>query len=142
MDILVAGVGTGGTITGVAEVIKARKPQFQAIAVEPIDSPVLSGGKAGPHGIQGIGAGFVPQVLCMDLVDEVIQVSSEDAELMARRLAREDGILAGISSGAALEVAKRTGNKGKLIVVVLPDGGERYLSTGCFNNKEGSDLFV
>jgi len=136
VDILVAGVGTGGTITGVAEVIKARKPQFRAIAVEPIDSPVLSGGKPGPHKIQGIGAGFVPDVLRMDLVDEVIKVSDEDAGTMTRRLAKEEGILAGVSSGAAvwaaLEVARRPGNRGRLIVVVLPDTGERYLSTGLF----------
>jgi len=136
VDILVAGVGTGGTITGVAEVIKGRKPEFQAIAVEPKDSPVLSGGKAGPHKIQGIGAGFIPEVLRLDLVDEVIQVANEDAGTMARILAREEGILAGISSGAAtwaaLEVAGRPENEGKLIVVVLPDTGERYLSTWLF----------
>jgi len=136
VDILVSGVGTGGTIVGVAEVIKLRKPEFKAIAVEPKDSPVLSGGKPGPHKIQGIGAGFVPEVLRMDLVDEVIQVTNEDAGIMARRLAREEGILAGISSGAAtwavVEVAKRPENKDKLIVVVLPDTGERYLSTWLF----------
>ena len=133
VDILVSGVGTGGTITGVAEVIKPRRPQFKAIAVEPADSPVLSGGKPGPHKIQGIGAGFIPQILRLDLVDEIIRVSNENAGIMARRLAREEGILAGISSGAAtwaaLEVAKRPGDQGKLIVVVLPDTGERYLST-------------
>lgn len=133
VDILVAGVGTGGTITGIAEVIKKRKPTFKAIAVEPANSPVLSGGKPGAHKIQGIGAGFVPQVLKMDLVDEVIPVKDEDAEKMSRRLVKEEGILAGISSGAAtwaaLEVAKRPENKGKLIVVILPDTGERYLST-------------
>jgi len=138
VDILVSGVGTGGTITGVAEVIKKRKPEFKAIAVEPVDSPILSGGKAGLHKIQGIGAGFIPDVLRMNLVDEVIRVSNEDAGIMARRLAKEEGILAGISSGAgtwaALEVAKRPANEGKLIVVVLPDTGERYLSTWLFQN--------
>ena len=136
VDILVSGVGTGGTITGVAEIIKPRRPQFKAIAVEPVDSPVLSGGKPGPHKIQGIGAGFIPDVLRTDLVDEIIKVTNEDAGITARRLAKEEGILAGISSGAAtwaaLEVAKRSANKGKLIVVVLPDTGERYLSTWLF----------
>lgn len=136
VDILVSGVGTGGTITGVAEVIKKRKPEFKAIAVEPTDSPVLSGGKSGSHKIQGIGAGFIPQILRLDFVDEIVGVTNEDAGIMARRLAKEEGILAGISSGAAtwaaLEVAKRTGNQGKLIVVVLPDTGERYLSTWLF----------
>jgi cysteine synthase A len=136
VDILVSGVGTGGTITGVAEVIKKRKPEFKAIAVEPTNSPVLSGGKPGSHKIQGIGAGFIPQILRLDLADEIIQVTNEDAGIMARRLAKEEGILAGISSGAAtwvaLEVAKRTENQGKLIVVVLPDTGERYLSTWLF----------
>ena len=138
VDILVSGVGTGGTITGVAEAIKVRKPEFRAIAVEPIDSPVLSGGKPGPHKIQGIGAGFVPQVLRTDLVDEIVKVANEDAGEMARRLAREEGILAGISSGAAvwaaLEVAKRPGSEGKLIVVILPDTGERYLTTWLFQD--------
>ncbi len=136
VDILVSGVGTGGTITGVAEVIKPRRPQFKAIAVEPVDSPVLSGGKPGAHKIQGIGAGFIPDVLRMDLVDEIIKVTNEDAGIMAKRLAKEEGILAGISSGAAtwvaLEVAKRPASEGKLIVVVLPDTGERYLSSWFF----------
>ncbi len=139
VDILVAGVGTGGTITGVAEVIKARKPGFKAIAVEPTDSPVLSGGKPGSHKIQGIGAGFVPEVVRLDLIDEIAKVTNEDAGIMARRLAREEGILAGISSGAAtwaaLEAAKREENAGKLIVVVLPDTGERYLSTWLFQDS-------
>lgn len=136
IDILVAGVGTGGTITGIAEIIRKRKPAFKAIAVEPADSPVLSGGKPGPHKIQGIGAGFVPDVLKIELVDEIVKVTSDDAGATARRLAREEGILAGISSGAAawvaLEIAKRPENKGKLIVVILPDTGERYISTWLF----------
>ena len=140
VDILVSGVGTGGTVTGVSEVIKKRKTSFKSIAVEPIDSPVLSGGKPGPHKIQGIGAGFIPDVLRMDLVDEVIQVRHEDAGIMARRLANEEGILAGISSGAALraamEVAKKPGNENKMIVVVLPDTGERYLSTWLFEGEK------
>ena len=139
VDVVVAGVGTGGTITGVAEAIKGRKPGFQAIAVEPAASPVLSGGNPGPHKIQGIGAGFVPDVLRLDLVDEVIQVENEDAAAMARRLGTEEGLLVGISSGAAawaaLQVAARPENSGKLIVVVLPDTGERYLSTGLFNSE-------
>ncbi len=139
-DILISGIGTGGTITGVAEGIKPRKPEFKAIAVEPADSPILSGGKPGPHKIQGIGAGFVPDVLRLDLVDEIIKVTNEDAGIMARRLAKEEGILAGISSGAAtwaaLEVAKRQENDGKLIVVVLPDTGERYLSTWLFQEVQ------
>jgi cysteine synthase A len=137
VDILVAGVGTGGTITGVSEVIKRKKPEFKAIAVEPESSPVLSGGRPGPHKIQGIGAGFVPEVLQMDLVDEVMRVSNEDARWLARRLAKEEGILSGISSGAAawaaIEVAKREENQGKMIVVILPDTGERYISTWLFN---------
>ena len=137
VDFLVAGVGTGGTITGISEVIKKRKPEFKAIAVEPKNSPVLSGGRPGPHNIQGVGAGFVPEVLRMDLVDEVIKVSDEDAGLFARRLAKEEGVLAGISSGAAvwaaIEIAKRPENEGKMIVVILPDTGERYISTWLFN---------
>ena len=138
VDILIAGVGTGGTITGISEVIKKRKPEFKAIAVEPDTSPVLSGGAPGPHKIQGIGAGFIPQVLNKNIIDEVIRVTNEDAGETARRLAKLEGILAGISSGAALwaalEVAKRKENKGKLIVVVLPDTGERYLTTWLFQD--------
>jgi cysteine synthase A len=137
VNFLVAGVGTGGTITGISEVIKKRKPDFKAIAVEPENSPVLSGGRPGPHKIQGIGAGFLPEVLQMDLIDDVIKVSDKDAGLFAKRLAMEEGILAGISSGAAtwaaIEVAKREENRGKMIVVILPDTGERYLSTYLFN---------
>jgi len=136
VDIFVAGVGTGGTFTGVAEALKARKPGFKAIAVEPKASPVLSGGAPGAHGIQGIGAGFVPQVLRRELVDEVVPVADQDATAMARRLAREEGLLVGISSGAAvwaaIQVACRPENEGRLIVVLLPDTGERYLSTGLF----------
>jgi cysteine synthase A len=136
IDILVAGVGTGGTITGVAEVIKKKKPRFKAIAVEPAGSPVLSGGKPGLHKIQGIGAGFIPDIMRLDLVDEIIKVTNDDAGVTARRLAVEEGILAGISSGAAvwaaLQVARRPENKGKLIVVILPDTGERYISTWLF----------
>jgi cysteine synthase A len=139
VDILVAGVGTGGTITGIAGAIKERKPGFKAIAVEPKDSPILSGGKSGPHKIQGIGAGFVPDVLRMNLIDEVIQVSNEDAVRTVRKLAKEEGLFVGISSGAAvwaaIEIGKRKENKNKLIVVILPDTGERYLSTELF--KEG-----
>jgi cysteine synthase len=136
VDILVAGVGTGGTLTGVAEFIKKRKPGFKTIAVEPKDSPVLSGGKPGPHKIQGIGAGFVPKVLNQKVIDEIIQISNEDAINHAKRLIREEGILAGISSGAnvcaALQVAQRPENRGKLIITLLPSTGERYLSTDLF----------
>jgi cysteine synthase A len=140
VDFLVSGIGTGGTITGVSQVIKQRRPSFKAIAVEPKDSPVLSGGKPGPHKIQGIGAGFVPKVLDTKILDEIIQVANEDAGEMARRLCKEEGILAGISCGAAAwaarEVARRKENEGKLIVVVLPDTGERYLSTWLFEEAK------
>ncbi len=136
VDILVCGVGTGGTITGVAEIIKPRKPSLRVVAAEPSASPVLSGGKPGPHKIQGWGPGFVPQVMRTDLIDEIITVTNEDSGVVARRLAKEEGILAGISCGgamwAALEVARRPESSGKLIVVVLPDTGERYLSTWLF----------
>jgi cysteine synthase len=135
-DMLVSGIGTGGTITGVGEVIKARKPSFQCIAVEPDASPVLSGGQAGSHPIQGIGAGFVPKVLNTKIYDEVVRVKNDDAMDIARRMAKEEGLLVGISSGAAmwaaLEVAKRASSKGKLIVVIIPSFGERYLSTPLF----------
>ncbi|OGN96203.1 MAG: cysteine synthase A [Chloroflexi bacterium RBG_13_51_18] len=141
-DILVSGVGTGGTLTGIAEALKAKKSGFQAIAVEPEGSPVLSQGRAGPHKIQGIGAGFVPDVLRKDLVDEIITVTNENAGITARRLAKEEGILAGISSGAAawaaVKVANRPENKGKLIIVILPDTGERYLSTWLFQEQNNS----
>jgi cysteine synthase len=140
VDIMVAGVGTGGTITGVAEVIKARKPKFQAIAVEPANSPVLSGGHPGAHKIQGIGAGFIPQVLRVELINEVITVSDQDAIAYGRRLAREEGLLSGISTGAALcaaiRVAQRPENKGRLLVVIQPSFGERYLSTPLFQDLE------
>jgi len=139
VDMVVAGVGTGGTITGIAEALKPRKPGLRVVAVEPESSPVLSGGKPGPNKIQGIGAGFVPAVLRVELLDEIIRVTAGDAGLMARRLAKEEGILAGISSGAAVwaavQVARRPENKGKLIVVILPDTGERYLSTWLFQEE-------
>ena len=135
-DILVSGIGTGGTITGIGEVIKARKPSFQCIAVEPDASPVLSGGPAGPHPIQGIGAGFVPKILNTKIYDEIVRVKNDDAMDIARRMAKEEGLLVGISSGAAMwaaiEVAKRAASKGKLIVVIIPSFGERYLSTPLF----------
>ncbi|MEH1928147.1 MAG: cysteine synthase A [Nostoc sp.] len=140
VDMIVAGVGTGGTITGIAEVIKARKPNSKAIAVEPANSPVLSGGRPGPHKIQGIGAGFIPQVLKIKLIDEVISVTDEEAIAYSRRLAKEEGLLSGISSGAALcaaiRVAQRQENKGRLIVMIQPSFGERYLSTPLFQDLE------
>jgi cysteine synthase A len=142
-DILVAGVGTGGTITGVAEAIKARKPSFRAVAVEPAASPVLSGGRPGPHKIQGIGAGFIPAVLNTQIIDEIITVTNEQAFETARDVAKLEGILCGISSGAAvfaaLQVARRRENQGRQIVVILPSTGERYLSTELFLNREGRD---
>ncbi|NJM75675.1 MAG: cysteine synthase A [Acaryochloridaceae cyanobacterium RU_4_10] len=140
VDILISGVGTGGTLTGVAEVIKARKPGFQVVAVEPTNSPVLSGGKPGPHKIQGIGAGFIPPILRTDLIDEIVSVSDDEAIAYGRRMAREEGLLSGISSGAALcaaiQVAKRPENEGKLIVMIQPSFGERYLSTALFQDLE------
>ena len=138
VDIFVAGVGTGGTITGVAEFIKKRKPGFKVVAVEPAKSPLLSGGTHSPHKIQGIGAGFIPAVLKRELIDEVIKVEEEDAGKTARRLAREEGLLVGISAGAAawagIQLARRPENAGKLIVVIIPDSGERYLSTWLFED--------
>ncbi len=138
VDAVVGGVGTGGTITGIAQALKERKPELRLVAVEPADSPVLSGGKPGPHKIQGIGAGFIPKVLDLALVDEIIRVSNQDAFETGRRLAREEGLLVGISSGAAvfaaLELARRQENQGKLIVAILPDTGERYLSTPMFQD--------
>ena len=139
-DFLVAGVGTGGTITGVGEVLKSRKPSFRVVAVEPETSPVLSGGQKGPHKIQGLGAGFIPDVLNIQIYDEIIRVKEEDAYETARRMAREEGLLVGISAGAstwaALQVANRTENEGKLIVVIIPDFGERYLSTPLYANLD------
>ena len=140
IDIFVAGVGTGGTITGVASALKPRKESFQAVAVEPVQSPVISGGKPGPHKIQGIGAGFIPNNLNVDLIDEIIQIDGDEAGKMARRLAKEEGILCGISAGgnvlAAVELAKKPENKGKLIVTLICDTGERYLSTWLFEDSK------
>jgi cysteine synthase A len=142
VDILIAGVGTGGTITGIAQYIKPQKPEFKAVAVEPSASPVLSGGQKGPHKIQGIGAGFKPDVLKLDLVDEIFKVTDDQALQTARQLAQKEGLLVGISSGAAvyaaLEIAKRPENKGKLVVVILPDTGERYLSTVLFQEPQAN----
>jgi cysteine synthase A len=143
VDIIVAGVGTGGTITGVSEVIKKRKPSFTSVAVEPANSPILSGGKPGPHKIQGIGAGFIPQVLKVELIDEVITVTDEEAIAYSRKLAREEGLLSGISTGAALCAAIRVGqrpeNRERLIVMIQPSFGERYLSTPLFQDIENSN---
>lgn len=137
VDILVSGVGTGGTITGISEVLKKRKPEFRTIAVEPKDSPILSGGNSGPHKIQGIGAGFIPAILNTDIIDEIIQIENEEAMDCAQAMIRKEGLMVGISSGAAvsaaLKIAKREENKGKLIVVIVPDTGERYLSTDLFS---------
>ena len=146
VDIIVAGVGTGGTITGVTEALRLRKPELRTVAVEPTGSPVLSGGKPGKHKIQGIGAGFVPDVLRLDLVDEIMQIDEKTSALVARRLAREEGLLMGISSGAAaaaaLRVAARPENAGKLIVVILPDTGQRYLSTDLFDAEPGEPIKI